>query len=106
MRRIRKCLTVEKAKPAANSFINSQFTDAPLIWMFVGKSSIAKNCKTHFRIFQVSNYDDKSYHDLWNFSNDVSIHQKQLGFLVIAVYKQFMNMKPAFIWEFFRKNKV
>ena len=73
--------------------------------MFVGKSSIAKNCKTHFRILQVSNYDDKSY-DLWNFINDVSIHQKQLGFLVIAVYKPFMNMKPDFIWEFFRKNQV
>ena len=40
-RRIRY-LTVEKAKLLANAFINSQFTYAPLIWMFAGKSSIAK----------------------------------------------------------------
>ena len=75
LRRIRKHLTVEKAKLLANAFINSQFTYAPLIWMFAGKLSIAKICKIHFRTLQIvyNNYD-KSYHDLLNFSNDVSIH--------------------------------
>ena len=38
LRRIRKYLTVEKAKLLANAFINSNFTYAPLIWMFAGKS--------------------------------------------------------------------
>ena len=45
LRRIRKYLTVKKAKLLANAFINSQFTYALLIWMFAGKSSIAKICK-------------------------------------------------------------
>ena len=82
LRRIRKYLTVEKAKLLANAFINSQFTYAPLIWMFAGKSSIAKICKIHFRTLQIvyNNYD-KSYHDLLKFSNDVSIHQRHLTFL-------------------------
>ena len=48
LRRIRKYLTVKKAKLLANAFINSQFTYAPLIWMFGRKSSIAKICKIHF----------------------------------------------------------
>ena len=48
LRRIRKYLTVEKTKLLANAFINSQFTYAPLIWMFAGKSSIAKICKIRF----------------------------------------------------------
>ena len=48
LRRIRKYLTVEKAKLLANAFNNSQFTYVPLIWIFVGKSSIAKMCKIHF----------------------------------------------------------
>ena len=79
LRRIRKYLTVEKAKLLANAFINSQFTYAPLIWMFAGKSSIAKICKIHFRTLQIvhNNYV-KSYQDLLNFSNDISIHQKHL----------------------------
>ena len=84
LRRIRKYLTVEKAKLLANAFINSQFTYAPLIWMFAGKSSVTKICKIHFRTLKtVYNNYDKSYHDLLNFSNDVSIHQKHLRFLEI-----------------------
>ena len=37
LRRIRKCLTLEKTKSLANVFINSQFNYAPLIWMFANK---------------------------------------------------------------------
>ena len=79
MRRVRKYMTGEKAKLRANAFINSQFTYASLIWIFVGKSSIAKICKIHCRAIQIvyKNYD-KSYHDLLKFSNNVSIHQKHL----------------------------
>ena len=47
--RIRKYLTVEKAKLLANGSINSQFTYTSLIRMFAGKSSIAKLCKIHLR---------------------------------------------------------
>ena len=53
LRRVRKYLTVEKAKLLANAFINSQFTYVPLIWMFAGKLSIAKICKIHFRTRQL-----------------------------------------------------
>ena len=75
-------MTVEKAKLLANAFINSQSTYAPLIWMFAGKSSIAKICKIHFRTLQiVYNNFDKSYQVLLNFSNDISIHQKHLQLL-------------------------
>ena len=100
-------LTVEKAKLLANVFINSQFTYAPLIWMFAGKSSIAKICKIHFRTLQIvyNNYD-KSYQDLLNFSNDISIHQKHLRLLAIEVYKSLMNINPEFMWEFFNKNPL
>ena len=107
LRRIRKYLTVEKAKLLANAFFNSQFTSATLIWMFTGKSSIARICKIHFRALKVvySNYD-KSYHDLLNFSNDVSTNQRHLRFLAIEVYKSLMNIFPEFMWEFFSKNQV
>ena len=69
--------------------------------MFTGKLSIAKICKIHFRTLQIvyNNYD-KSYHDLLNFSNDVSIHQRHLRFLAIEVYKSLTNINPEFMWEF------
>ena len=107
MRRIRKYQTLEKAKLLANAFITSQFTHSPLIWMFAGKSSIAKICKIHFRTLQVFyNSYDKSNNDLLNFSNDVSIHQRHLRFLAIEVCKSLMNINPEFMWEFLNKNPV
>ena len=42
-----------------------------------------------------SNYD-KSYYDLLNFSNDVSIYQRHLRFLAIEFFKSLMNMNPEF----------
>ena len=54
LRRIGKYLTGEEIKLLANVFINSQFTYAPLIWMFASKSSIAKICKIHLVIMFLS----------------------------------------------------
>ena len=49
LRRIRKFLTVEKARILANAFINSQFNYAPLIWMFPSKTAINKILTIHYR---------------------------------------------------------
>ena len=66
--------------------------------MFSGKSSIVKACKIHFRTLQIVNNNyDKSYHDLLNFSNEASIHQKHLRFLAIEVYKLLLNIDPGFM---------
>ena len=40
LRRIRKYLSLEKAKLLCNAFINSQFNYAPLVWMFCRKTNI------------------------------------------------------------------
>ena len=61
LRRIRGYLTVEKTTILANTFIDSQFNYAPLIWMFVGKN-INKICKIHHRPLRVVyNEYNKSY---------------------------------------------
>ena len=75
--------------------------------MFAGKSSIAKICKIHFRTLQIvhNNYV-KSYQELLNLSNDISIHQKHLRLLTIEVYKSLTNINPEFMWEFFNKNPL
>ena len=88
LRRIRKYLTVEKAKLLANAFINNQFIYAPLIWMFANKYSIDKILKIHKRTLQIV-YDvyDESFENLLNRSDDISIHQKYLRCLANEVYK-------------------
>ena len=47
LQRMRIYLSVDKARLLANLFIGSQFSYAPLIWMFVGKTVINKICKIH-----------------------------------------------------------
>ena len=105
LRRIRKYLTVEKAKLLANAFINSQFNYAPLIWMFANKCSIDKILKIHKRTLQiVYGVYDESYENLLNRSDDISIHQKHLRYLAIEVYKSLAKLNPGFMWNFFERN--
>ena len=49
LQRIRKFLTIEKAKILGNAFIDSQFNYAPLIWMFCRKTFYCKFEKNHHR---------------------------------------------------------
>ena len=74
LRRIRKFLTPEQAKLLANSFVNTQFAYAPLIWMFTRKNSMLKINKIHWRTLRVV-YDDynSTYEELLASHNDISI---------------------------------
>ena len=53
LRRIRKYLSLEKAKMLGNAFIDSQFNYAPLIWMFCRKGLHLKIQKIHHKILTV-----------------------------------------------------
>ena len=77
LQRIRRYLSVDKARLLANAFIDGQFNYAPLIWMFAGKKLINKICKIHHRTLQVV-YDDFdiSYDELLELNRDLSIHQR------------------------------
>ena len=95
LQRIRRYLSVDKAKLLANAFTDSQFNYAPLIWMFAGKTLINKICKIHHRTLQVV-YDDfnKSYDELLELNNDLSIHQRHLRYLAIEVFKSIIRLNP------------
>ena len=100
--RIKKCLTVEKAKLLAKVFINSQFNHAPLMWMFANKCSIDRILKIHTRTLQiVFDVYDKSYENLLNRSDDIPIHQKHQRYLAIEVYKSLAKLNFGFMQNFF-----
>ena len=105
--RIRKFLTVEKARVLANAFINSQFNYAPLIWMFASKTAINKILKIHYRTHQVVYREyHKSYEELLQINKDISIHQKHLSILALEVYKSNMLFNPEFMWHCFNTNPI
>ena len=102
LRRIRGYLTVEKARILANAFIDSQFNYAPLIWMFAGKTLINKICKIHHRTLRVVyNEYNKSYGELLQLNNNVSIHQRHLQYLALEIFKSLMHLNPKFMWSYF-----
>ena len=100
-------LTLEQAKLLANSFVNSQFGYAPLIWMFTRKNLMLEVNKIHWRNLRVV-YDDcnSTYEELLASRNDISIHQKHLRHLTIEVYKSLMNLSSEFMWPFFKNKSI
>ena len=107
LQRIRRYLSVDKAKLLANAFIESQRNHAPLMWMFAGKTLINKICKIHHRTLQLV-YDDfnKLCDELLELNNDLSIHQRHLRYLAIEVFKSIMHLNPQFMWSYFEEKPM
>ena len=91
LRRIRKHLTLEKAKLLGSSFIESQFNYSPLIWMFCKKTYYLKIEKIHYKTLKVIYNCNDSYEELLNRSRSLSIHQRHLHFLLTEIYKSINN---------------
>ena len=107
LRRIRGYLTVEKERILANAFIDSQFNYAPLIWMFAGKTLINKICKIHHRTIEVVyNEYNKSYQELLQLNNIVSIHQRHLQYLALEVFKFLMHLNLKFMGYYFNEKPI
>ena len=101
LRRIRKYLSLEKAKLLCNAFINSQFNYAPLVWMFCRKKQYLKIQKIHHKALKVVYNSNKNYDELLRNNNEVSIHQSHLHALICEVFKSLNNLNPEFMWLHF-----
>ena len=106
LRRIRKFLTIEKAKMLSNAFIDSQFNYAPLLWMFCRKTLYSKIEKIHHRTLKVIYQSNDTYENLLLQSNTVSVHQRHLRFLMIEIYKSISQLNPQFMWSFFTHKDI
>ena len=106
LRRIIKYLTPDKAKPLYNTFINSQFSYASIIWMFCRTTDYLKMGKTQYKALKVVFNSNESFEDLILHSNKVSIHQKQLRQLTTEVYKSLTDVSPEFINPFFTVREI
>ena len=106
LRRIRKFLTIEKAKILGNAFVDSQFNYASLICMFCRKTFYSKIEKILHRTLRVIYGIEDSYSNLLLRSNSVSIHQRHLRFLVTVIFKSISQINPEFMWSFFKQKKL
>ena len=74
-----------------NAFIDSQFNYAPLLWMFCRKTLYSKIEKIHHKTLKVIYESNDTYDNLLLQSNTVSVHQRQLRFLMIEYIKAYRN---------------
>ena len=72
--------------------------------MFAGKTLINKICIIHLRTLQVVyNEYNKSYEELLQLNNNVSVHQRHLS---VQVFKSLMHLNPEFMWSCFNENPI
>ena len=72
--------------------------------MFAGKTLINKICKIHLKTLNVVyNEYNKSYQELLQLNNIVSIHQRHLQYLALEVFKSLMHLNPEFMWSYFNE---
>ena len=75
--------------------------------MFAGKTLINKICKIHHRALQVVYSEcNKSYQELLQLNNIVSIHQRHLQYLALEVFKSLIHLNPGFMWSYFNEKSI
>ena len=75
--------------------------------MFAEKTLIIRICKIQNRALQVVyNEYNKSYEELPQLNNNMSIHQKHLQYFALEVFKSLMHLNPEFMWYYFNENPI
>ena len=89
--RITKLTSPFQRKTLLNSFIKSQFSYCPLIWMFTSKGLNKKINRIHGKSFRLDLKDHQSTLDqMLDTLNEKGIHQQCIDRLLTEVYK-FLN---------------
>ena len=80
--RIAPYMTIQKRKTIMKSFVTSQFSYCPLIWMLHSRRLINKINSIHERALRITYQDNRSaFRELVNKNNSVSIHHENLQVL-------------------------
>ena len=86
--RVSASMNPDKLRLLMNTFIKSQFSYCPLIWMFHDRALNAKVNKIQERALRIVYKNSHAdYETLLKLDNAVSIHQRNLQYLMIEIYK-------------------
>ena len=84
-----------------SSYITSQFNHCPLVWMTHNKKLKKKISKVHERALRIVYGEHKTkFSELFNIDKSVTIHQRNLQYLLIEIYKVKKGISPT-IMKFF-----
>ena len=97
--RISNYMDTEKLRKMMKTFVISQLSYCPLIWMFHDRSAIKKINKTHERALRITYKDSCStFDELLKKAKSESIHQRNLQLLATErEFKTHSNLNPSFM---------
>ena len=103
LKRLRSFISEERAVLLANTFILSQFNYSPLIWMFCSKTLNTKINRVHERTLRTiyKNYES-NFNTLLHKSKGVTIHVRNLQYLMVDVFKSIHNASLIFMSDIFK----
>ena len=100
--RVAKLLPFHKRRTLLKTFIESQFSHCPLVWMFCSRKMNRKINRLHERALRLV-YDDytSSFNDLLKKDNSISIHHRNIHFVAIEMFKVKNDLSPSFMKDIF-----
>jgi hypothetical protein len=100
--RIVKLLPFHKRRTLLKTFIESQFSYCPLVWMFCSRQINRKINRIHERALRLVYKDYKSsFNELLKNDKSISIHHRNIHCVAIEMYKAKNDLSPPFMKEIF-----
>ena len=88
-----------------HAFFDSQFSYSPLVWIFHSRRINNKINNLHYRALRMIYLDDaSSFEEHLRKDGSVIIHQRNLQFLAIEMFKVAKGIAPIFMNDIFAKN--
>ena len=96
-----------KRKFLLKTFIESQFSYCPLIWMFHNKKLNRKINHIHERALRLV-YDDytSSFKDLIQKDGSVSVHHQNIHYIAIEMYKIKNKLSPKIVQTILQQREI
>ena len=104
--RIARYIDLDKRKVLMNSFFLSQFNYCPLIWMCHSRRLNNRINRLHERSLRIVYSDDIStYEELLSRDQSFTIHERNIKYLAIELFKVKNGIAPNFMNEIFTLNE-
>ena len=95
-------MNIQKRRTIMKSFVTSQFSYCPLIWMFHSRRLNNKINSIHERALRITYQDNMpTFQELLNKDNSVSIHHRNLQVLATEMFKIHRGLSPEILRETF-----
>ena len=105
--RISNYMSQEKLRLLMKSFIESQYSYCPLIWMFHGRTLNNRINRLHERGLRlVYKNSDLSFEELLRKDNSFTIHHRNLQKLATEMYKAHNDLSPSSLNLIFPKREI